>query len=72
MNAARLVYMANQIGKFFTAQGEAQATAGVEDHLRRFWDPRMRREIVAFVAGGGEGLDPAVKAAVERLGSRRL
>ena len=47
MDAARLIAMANQIGRFFHAQGEAAVVAGVEDHLRRFWDPRMRREIVA-------------------------
>lgn len=68
MDTPKLVYMANQIGKFFAAQGESEAVAGVEDHLRRFWDPRMRREIVAYVAGGGEGLDRAVRAAVLKLG----
>jgi len=67
MDSARLVYMANQIGKFFRAQGPAATAAGVEDHLRRFWDPRMRGEIVDFARGGGEGLDPPVRAAVERL-----
>ncbi|MBA3810406.1 MAG: formate dehydrogenase subunit delta [Caulobacteraceae bacterium] len=68
MDAARLVHMANQIGKFFHAQGEAAAAAGVEDHLRRFWDPRMRREIAAYLEAGGQGLDPAPRAAVARLG----
>ena len=64
MDLPKLVYMANQIGRFFASQGEAEAVSGVEDHLRRFWDPRMRREILAFAQGGGEGLEPAVKAAV--------
>jgi formate dehydrogenase subunit delta len=68
MEAARLVYMANQIGKAFHAQGEAAAEAAVEDHLRRFWDPRMRREIIAHLGAGGEGLDAAARAAVTRLG----
>ena len=68
MDSARLVAMANQIGHFFRVQGEAAVESGVEDHLRRFWDPRMRREIVAFVRSGGEGLEPAVRRAVERLG----
>ncbi|MDB5482167.1 MAG: formate dehydrogenase delta subunit [Caulobacteraceae bacterium] len=67
MDARRLTAMANQIGAFFRAQGEAAAVAGVEDHLRRFWDPRMRREIVAHLNAGGEGLTPAVRAAVARL-----
>jgi len=67
MDPARLVAMANQIGRFFHAQGEAAAVDGVEDHLRKFWDPRMRREIAAHAAAGGEGLEPWVRAAVERL-----
>jgi formate dehydrogenase subunit delta len=67
MDVRRLTTMANQIAAFFRAQGEAAAIAGVEDHLRRFWDPRMRREIVAHLNAGGEGLTPAVRAAVARL-----
>jgi formate dehydrogenase subunit delta len=67
VDARRLTAMANQIGAFFRAQGEAAAVAGVEDHLRKFWDPRMRREIVAHLETGGEGLDPNVRVAVARL-----
>jgi formate dehydrogenase subunit delta len=59
--------MANQIGAFFRAQGEAAAIAGVEDHLRKFWDPRMRAQIIAHLRAGGEGLDAVSRAAVERL-----
>ena len=67
MDAARLIAMANQIGRFFHAQGEAAVVAGVEDHLRRFWDPRMRREIVAALDRGGEGFDDGVRDAIKRL-----
>jgi formate dehydrogenase subunit delta len=67
MDPARLVYLANQIAKFFHAQGETAAVAGVEDHLRKFWDPRMRREIVAHLQAGGAGLAPSARAAVARL-----
>ena len=69
MSPERLVYMANQIGRFFATQGEDQAVAGTLDHLRQFWDPHMREEIVAYAKAGGEGLDPNVRAAVERLKS---
>ena len=67
MDAARLTAMANQIGAFFHVQGEAATIDGVETHLRRFWDPRMRREIIAHLRSGGEGLKPEVRAAVARL-----
>ena len=71
MSPETLVYMANQIGRFFATQGEDQAIAGTLDHLRKFWDPRMRREIVAYVEGGGAGLDPNVRAAILQLGADR-
>ena len=63
----KLVYMANQIGKFFTSQGHDQAVAGTLDHIRKFWDPRMREAIVAHLDRGGKGLDPSVRQAVEQL-----
>ncbi len=67
MAVDRLVYMANQIGKFFVTQGADEAVAGTADHLHKFWDPRMRKQILDHVAQGGEGLDPLVKRAVEQL-----
>ena len=67
MSPDKLVYMANQIGKFFVAQGEAEAVAGIANHLQKFWDPRMRRAIFAHLDAGGAGLDPLVKRAVQSL-----
>ena len=63
----RLVYMANQIGKFFQSQGHDKAVPGVADHIRKFWDPRMRKQIYAHLAAGGAGLDPDVRKALESL-----
>jgi formate dehydrogenase subunit delta len=63
----KLIYMANQIGKFFAAQGHEKAVAGVANHLTRFWDPSMRKKIVHHLDQGGEGLDPVVREAVEKL-----
>jgi formate dehydrogenase subunit delta len=63
-----LVRMANDIGHFFAAEPrQADAVAGIADHLRRFWDPRMRRRILAHVNAGGAGLDPLVRQAVAQL-----
>ena len=67
MSPDKLVYMANQIGKFFVSQGEDEAVPLIADHLVKFWDPRMRKEIVAHLEHGGAGLDPAVRRAVESL-----
>jgi FdhD protein len=51
----------NQIGAFFESQPDRnEAVAGVADHLRRFWDPRLRRAIGAHIETGGEGLKDIV------------
>ncbi len=63
----RLVHMANQIGSFFKSQGEGKAVPGIADHIKKFWDPRMRSSIIAHLDKGGAGLDPDVKDAVMTL-----
>ncbi len=64
MSPEKLVYMANQIAKFFAHEPEAQAVASIAHHLRQFWDPRMRKALLDHLAAGGAGLDPlALKAA---------
>ena len=68
MKAAKLIKMANQIGAFFDAMpNREQAVMDVAAHIQKFWDPRMRRQIVAHLAAGGAGLDPMVLAAVKVL-----
>lgn len=67
MSPEKLVYMANQIATFFASQSEADAPAAVAQHLEQFWEPRMRRGIVDFVAAGGAGLDPVAAKAVALL-----
>ena len=67
MSPDKLVYMANQIGKFFTSQGPDKAAAGIAEHIAKFWDPRMRAEIFAYLDAGGAGLDPPVRAAIDGL-----
>jgi len=67
MSPDRLIYMANQIGKFFQSQGHDIAVPAVADHIRKFWDPRMRQQIYAHLAAGGIGLDPNVREALESL-----
>ncbi len=63
----KLVYMANQIGKFFVAQGQDKAPAAIAEHLNKFWDPRMRSTIIAHLQAGGAGLDPLVRNAIEKV-----
>jgi formate dehydrogenase subunit delta len=68
MNTERLVRMANDIGNFFKSEPDhAVAVDGVASHLKRFWDPRMRKEIVAYVDEGGAELMDLVREAVLKL-----
>jgi formate dehydrogenase subunit delta len=63
----KLVYMANQIGTFFESQGHDKVVPGVAEHVRKFWDPRMRKAIFAHIDAGGTGLKPDVRKALESL-----
>jgi formate dehydrogenase subunit delta len=72
MTLDKLIYMANQIGKFFASQGQDQAAAGTADHIKKFWDPRMRAAIDAHLKAGGAGLDPVAYTAIKRLQESEL
>jgi len=63
----RLIYMANQIGRFFQSQGHDKAVPGIAEHIRKFWDPRMRKAIQAHLDAGGTGLDPDVREAIAAI-----
>lgn len=68
MNIERLVAMANDISRFFAAEpDEEMGVDGIANHLKRFWTPEMRKQIVAHLAEGGEGLEPLTKKGVEKL-----
>jgi formate dehydrogenase subunit delta len=68
METERLVKLANDISRFFEAEPDrAEAVKGVAGHMRRFWDPRMRREILAHARTGGAGLSEVALAAVNAL-----
>ncbi|MCA8199886.1 MULTISPECIES: formate dehydrogenase subunit delta [Burkholderia] len=58
MDNGHLIDMANQIGAFFESMPDREeALAGIADHIRRFWEPRMRRALLAALD------DPSSEAA---------
>ena len=69
MSPDKLAYMANQIGRFFASQKADTAVAGIEDHILKFWDPRMRRGLLDHL--DAVKLDPLVAQAVQRLKDRQ-
>lgn len=73
MNIDKLVKMANQIGNFFEAWPDPGAARHeVANHLRRFWDPRMRNALIAHMESSGDrsGLTALVTEAVVTLSGR--
>lgn len=56
MTIADIVRMANQISDFFAAYPREEAIEQTANHLRNFWDPRMRAQLSKHLAQGGEGL----------------
>ena len=52
--------MANDIGAYFAGYSDQEeAVEGVANHLRNFWEARMRREIVDYVGKGRRRAEPA-------------
>jgi formate dehydrogenase subunit delta len=48
MDTQNLIDMANRIGDFFESMPDhEEALTGVADHIHRFWEPRMRRALLA-------------------------
>ena len=71
MDAHNLIQMANRIGEFFEAMPEReQALHDIAEHINKFWEPRMRRSLLAALADpalAGQ-LAPIVRDALERHG----
>ena len=71
MNIDLLIKMANEIGEFFTGVevNDPQAAArDVANHLRRYWEPRMRAQMLKYYEErDGAGLSELAKSAVALL-----
>ncbi|HEV8442035.1 MAG TPA: formate dehydrogenase subunit delta [Steroidobacteraceae bacterium] len=69
MDVAHLVAMANDIAAFFDAEsGQDGAPESVRSHIARYWEPRMRRAIIAHLRErGGDGLCATARSAIEKL-----
>jgi formate dehydrogenase subunit delta len=62
-----MIHRANQIALFFASYPHDQAVDGVTDHLQKFWERRMRDQIIDYVSHGGQGLHELALEAVKRL-----
>jgi formate dehydrogenase subunit delta len=64
MDIAKLRMMANQIARNLAAQGDEAAIAATAQHIKDFWDPRMK---AAILADDPAALDPIARAAIKRM-----
>ncbi|MDF3081702.1 formate dehydrogenase subunit delta [Burkholderia sola] len=69
MDHDHLIDMANQIGAFFESMPDRdEALAGIAEHIRRFWEPRMRRALLAALddpsSEAGQRAAPIVRDAI--------
>ncbi len=65
-----LVRMVNQIAANVAHHSPEEAADLVATHLRSFWAPPMRADILAYLDGGGAGLDPVAREGLELLRAR--
>lgn len=61
-----MIRMVNQIAAFFEAYPHPQALKGIANHVRKFWDPRMRKQLTEYIDGGGKDISPLAIAALSR------
>ena len=55
MDVNKLIQMANQIGSFYAGMPDREhALLDIANHIRRFWAPRMRKELLQHVDTQGD------------------
>ena len=66
MDVNHLIKMANQIGQFFESMPDReQAKADIATHIKKFWEPRMRKTMLsALDSAHADGIDPIVREAI--------
>jgi formate dehydrogenase subunit delta len=68
MKIERLIKMVNDISDFFNAESDKELAAeGVQKHIMRSWDPRMRKAIIDYLKMDGSALSDLSKDAISRL-----
>jgi formate dehydrogenase subunit delta len=67
LNAPAEIRMINSIAAHFDYLRAEQAATAVADHIRRFWDPRMKQRLLLLVASDTRDLDPVALNAAALL-----
>lgn len=64
MDDRKMVHQINQIAAYFAAYPEPRASDEVQTHIRKFYEPRIRRQLLEY---DGDGLHPLAQTAVTEL-----
>lgn len=66
MDVNHLIIMANKIGQFFESMPDReQAKVDIATHIKKFWEPRMRKAILAALDDAqAESMTPIVREAM--------
>ena len=59
--------MINNIAAHFSYMRAEQAASAVADHIKRFWDPRMKQRLLMLVASDTTDLTPVAVSAASLL-----
>ena len=63
-----MIRMANQIASYFIAYGDEEGVKGTADHIKMFWEPRMRTQLFKYLdETDGKGLSPMALEAAREL-----
>ena len=67
LNTPAEIKMINNIAAHFGYLRAEQAATAVADHIKRFWDPRMKQRLLLLVASDTTDLDPVAVTAAALL-----
>ena len=62
-----VIRMANDIARNFASQGEEAAIAATANHIRLFWDPRMKSQAFELLGEPECGFSQLARAALRSL-----
>lgn len=63
----KLIRMGNQIATFFSSQNDSNAALGVAEHINKFWDPRMRKQLFEIADQSTDGFQPLLVDALPKI-----
>lgn len=66
-DVAPVVRLGHDLVRNFAALPPGKAAEEVATHIKKFWDPRMRYDLLARVRRGEPGLHPLLVRAAENL-----